>query len=216
MASLFIDSTHYLVCGLLDEQGKWMCYREILLKKSSELLHKTIFQMLMDKKIKASNLHSLLTITGPGSYTGVRLAEGMARVFAWQNIPVFSCRHFDIPLLLGIERGAFLAQAFKKEIFVYTWNQNTVDKKNLPETKLDEVVISLTKDDYPIFVSHESELFSSFEKKFTNNLLRENITELFHQMKVKKIRNPLYYYRHLEQEFTSSVLSKEVHSAQSF
>ena len=160
--------------------------------------------MLTNENLKAKDLQSLLTITGPGSYTGVRIAEGIARIFHWQKIPVFSCRHFDIPQLLGIKKGAFLAPAFKKEIFIYSWNENSMDKKNLPERELSHVVESLTKDNYPLFTSFENSLFSNLKKTLTSNLMHENITELFYQMKEKKIRNPLYYYRHIEQEFIPS------------
>ena len=202
MVSLYLDTTNHLICGLLDEWGRWVDYQEISLKKSSELLHKTIHRMLLDQKLSVRNIQSLFTITGPGSYTGVRLAEGMARVFDWQNVPVFSCRHFDIPYLLGIKRGAFLAPAFKREIFVYLWDENTVDKKNLSDSQLDPIITLLEQKKYPLFVSHEYDLFSKFKKILTSDLLRKNIGELFSQIKMKKIRNPLYYYRHPEEEFT--------------
>ncbi|MCY4524587.1 MAG: hypothetical protein OXB84_07605 [Halobacteriovoraceae bacterium] len=192
---------------MLNEQNQWIDYREIPLKKSSELLHITIYQMLQKNDLTVENIQSLFTIAGPGSYTGVRLAEGFAQVFSWQKITIFSCCHFEIPRLLGIKRGIFLSQAFKREVFVYKWNENISDKKNLPDSQFDMVIKSMENIGYPLFAAFNDKIFSGFNMQFTDVLLRENIERIFTQIKTKKMRSPIYYYRHLEREYSSSLPS---------
>ena len=102
---LFIDTTFGITAGLVDANLEWKQYKYIEGQKGSAVIHSLIDDLLSLEGIEARDIEALIQVSGPGSYTGMRVAQGIADIFEWQKFPVFSFYHFEVPKLLGESKG---------------------------------------------------------------------------------------------------------------
>lgn len=193
MHSLFVDSTSGLVIGLLDPSYVWVEYLSLDEKKPSEIIHYEIFNLLARYKLNLTEMQCFVS-SGPGSYTGMRLSEGLAQIFELYKIPVYSFYHFDVPRLSGVSRGFWVTNAFKGQIFIYNWNGDEVEKHlvNKDAFKIEDEKFGYTLDTIDPFFTN---LIS------TKNLIQTVAPTLFTKVKDQKLRTTPYYFRSLDEEF---------------
>jgi len=191
---LFIDTTEKITFGLLSEDFKWLEYFFDPKIVISTKLHSLIQKMLDKNGIDFSQLDSLVYIAGPGSYTGMRVAEGIAQIVEWQNKSVFSFYHYEVPKICGVETGAWIASAFKGEMFLHEWDQKLEENKLLLTNDLENMV-----DGKNLF-----SLRGDLELKTTSTaqMIELNSQVIFNYVFKNKMKRKLYYYRPLEQEFS--------------
>lgn len=85
----FETSTEASSLALL-HNGKWYTRSNLTPKMHSELILPMLQSMLQEAKIDRSEVQAIATGIGPGSFTGVRLAVGLAQAFGFGlNIPIF-------------------------------------------------------------------------------------------------------------------------------
>lgn len=192
---LFIDTTKDVTVGLLNNNFEWIEYEHFEGARGSALIHKCIYDQLEKQNKKINDIKGLIQIAGPGSYTGMRVSEGVSQIFNWQGFDTYSFYHYEVPKLLGHEKGTWFANAFKGEYFLYRWN-NEEESKTL--VKKDEFDI------YSVDKLFTSFLFDDLEKNIslTSKLIYDKGQKLFEKVVGEKIQRPLYYYRTLEQEYT--------------
>ena len=195
MSYLYIDTSKHLVLGLLDQKFKWSDFLEVKDVKTSAHIHKDIFSMLSENKLKLNDLDAIFVVSGPGSYTGVRVAEGLAQVLEWAKIPVYSFNHFQIPEFLADESWVFVSKAFKGEFFIY--EKDGKEYLNKLEDFTDFINISKAEKIY----SHFAEDLPEGITHFTSEVLKENAPDIFSKVLQEKLRSRPFYYRPLEKEF---------------
>jgi tRNA threonylcarbamoyladenosine biosynthesis protein TsaB len=178
MYSLFLDTTQGLTVGLLDRDFSWVFYEYTDEKKPSEIIHDKIYFILNKFNLSIEKVQ-FISIAGPGSYTGMRLSEGVSTILEWGGVSIFSFYHFEVPFLTGIESGRWVTNAFKNQVFLYEWNAEN-SKTTLLSECLDTEAFTLIKTRELIF-SHSREIFS----------------KVIHLNKPKET----YYFRSLEEEF---------------
>lgn len=193
MHSLFIDSTSGLVIGLLDSNYSWVDYKSLDEKKPSEIIHHEIHNLLKKNNLKLSEVQCFV-MSGPGSYTGMRLSEGLAQVFELENIPVFSFYHFDVPRLSGVSSGFWATNAFKGQVFVYHWNGEKVEKLLVNK---DAFTVQDEKMGYTL--DNNDSLFSNLIS--TKGLIKDKACEIFGKVQDQQLRELPYYFRPLDEEF---------------
>ncbi len=193
MHYLFIDSTLGLNIGLLNGQYEWVEFLTFDSKKPSEIIHAEIFQLLNKHQLNLKSLECFAT-SGPGSYTGMRLSEGLVQILGLSGIKIYSFYHFEVPKLSGIKEGFWATNAFKGQVFVYTWNQVCEEKLLI---KKDQFEIENTKIGFTLDNSEVdfSGLISSMD------LIKNNPTPIFSHVHSLKMRMPPYYFRTLDEEF---------------
>ncbi|MBT5093809.1 MAG: hypothetical protein HOM21_06190 [Halobacteriovoraceae bacterium] len=196
MTTLFLDSSDKLFLGLLNSENDWIGYNQTELKKGASNIHKLLNDLLSEHQIVLKDVKKLVHISGPGSYTGVRITEGLCQIFDWNDFEVFSFYHFDIPQILGIEQGYWVSHAFKGEFYYMHWNGKEEQKSGL--LKLSEYP-KLTELGVPIFTHCRGEPFLTAEQ--TSDLMLKNPQKLFNRIISEKWRKPPFYYRKLEDEF---------------
>lgn len=193
MHSLFVDSTSGLVIGLLDSNFCWLEYINSDEKKPSEIIHFEIFKLLEKHNLNFSDMQCFIS-SGPGSYTGMRLSEGLAQVLELAHVPIYSFYHFDVPAFCGIPSGFWVTNAFKGQVFIYNWNGDLAEKnlvnKDLFVIENEKLSFTLDESD-PAF----SNLLT------TKSLIKNKAPEIFSHVISKKLREAPYYFRSLDEEF---------------
>jgi tRNA threonylcarbamoyladenosine biosynthesis protein TsaB len=178
MHSLFLDTTQGLTVGLLDRDFSWVFYEYSDEKKPSEIIHDKLYFILNKFNLSIENVQ-FISIAGPGSYTGMRLSEGVSTILEWGGLKIFSLYHFEVPYLTGIESGRWVTNAFKNQVFLYEWNGEE-SKTTLLAECLDTEVYSLEK---------------------TRELILLHSRRIFPLVVQQDKFKETYYFRTLEEEF---------------
>lgn len=192
---LFIDTTKDITVGILDDEYQWLEYEFFEGARGSALIHKCIYDQLENQNKSVKDIDGVIQIAGPGSYTGMRVSEGLSQVFNWQKFKTYSFYHYEVPELLGIKEGTWFANAFKGEYFLYRWANGNQTKELI---KKDEFDINAVEDLY------SSYLFDGLEKdiELTSAVIYQNSKKLFSKIIENDIKRPLYYYRTLDEEYS--------------
>jgi len=202
MSYLFLDTCHFITVGLLDRDFGWKKLIKTNNKKSSKEIHSIIDGLLREFSIEIKSLKGLILINGPGSYTGIRVGEGVAQIFEWQKISVFSTYHFEIPQLVGISSGTWVCNAFKNEIFVYKWNEKDGIKSLIDKEKIADDL----KSDDQLYTQYKNEkVLDLVFKNDSSTLIEDFSNTLFNKIVKEKIRKEPFYFRRLEEEFRPSL-----------
>lgn len=193
MHSLYVDSTSGLVIGLLDSNFKWIEYHDSKEKKPSEVIHVEIYNLIKRHNLNLKDMNFFFS-AGPGSYTGMRLGEGIAQILAWDEKKVFSFLHFDVPRFSGIEKGYWVTNAFKGQVFIYNWNgKDKVGERSLLNTADFKVV----EPELGYTLSSDAKDFT--ELKTTKDLIHKSSEIIFSKVYNEKMREAPYYFRTLDE-----------------
>lgn len=196
---LYLDTSHFLSVGLLDDNFKWLHFEHHEKLQHSADIHAQIFEILKKFNVEALDLKSVFLCNGPGSYTGIRLGEGIAQLFELSQIPVYSFHQYEIAKILGVNEGQWVCHAFKKEVFNYFWNDEKVSSELIAADEWVKVTSAL-------YTHQPSGPWESFKPILTTELLRDNPAPIFGHLKNNKIRRESYYFRPLDKEFKRSVV----------
>ena len=195
MSLLFLDTSSYLQFGLISKELEWIDFREIQNKKGSSILHGELHRFFEDNHIKGRDIKKIILGNGPGSYTGIRLGEGISQIFEWQGTQINSFYGFEIPCFSGIEAGSWCARAFKDEVFIYEWN----DEQSRSLFLKTKDFKSYAPPQGDLYHTHGS--FLDKELKSTTELLRKSPKKIFHRVLEQAKHLPPCYFRPLEKEF---------------
>jgi tRNA threonylcarbamoyladenosine biosynthesis protein TsaB len=190
MNYLFLDTTNGLTIGLLSDKIEWLFYEKLSEKKPSEVIHSKINKILESHKISFKEI-TLITLAGPGSYTGMRLSEGIAHILKLCDVPVISFFHFEVPSMLGVKSGKWVTNAFKGQFFIYEWNGEVSNKKLVDSLDLNAEIYS------------NSFFDSNLKIILTDDLIKDNAKEIFQKVISRNEFLPAYYFRTLDEEFKS-------------
>ncbi len=194
MHFLYVDVTSGLILGLLDSNFNWIEYRDIEEKKPSEIIHLAIYELLKKNNVDSKKLEYFFC-SGPGSYTGMRLGEGMAQMFEWVDEKVYSFYQFEVPQIMGIEKGRWMTNAFKGQVFIYNWSK---DHNQIELVNNADLIISNPKSSFTL--SAGNPLFS--ELKTSKEMIKKSPQSFFKIIHDIKMRKAPYYFRTLDEEFS--------------
>ncbi len=199
---LYLDSTDGVVCGLLQRDKSsvwsWKEFKDSPDQKGSALLHGQIHELLQKHEMGFDNISGVILGAGPGSYTGMRLTEGLAQIFEWQKIQIFTFYHFEVPFFCGYEQGAWFATAFKGETFIYSWANEKIEKQLIKNENLD-IALDVIEDKESRFI-HRSHSEENHQSSF--DLISKFPTNVFEKVVLRKLRQGPYYFREIEKEFS--------------
>lgn len=196
---LYLDTSHFLALGLLDHEFSWLEYERREQLQHSADIHALIFKMLEKRETEALNLKGIIICNGPGSYTGIRLGEGIAQLFELGNIPVYSFHHYQVPKILDNNSYVWVSHAFKGEVFSYRWNGNDESYELTAASEWKPV------DGETIFSHQPQGPWDKFDFKDTMHLIKQSAVALFGYVLSEKMRLEPYYFRPLDKEFKRSV-----------
>lgn len=193
---LFLDSSQFLQVGILDESLSWKHYELITNRKGSQILHSVIFSCLEEHSLKVKDLKGIILANGPGSYTGIRVAEGVAQVLELDGLPVFSFYHYEVPEFAGIKEYSFFSEAFKGEIFCYEYLNNGGESSLIKESEF--LNIEFNQDN--LFCLDGQIIDTDLDSIY--DLLKKEPQAIFKRVLERAEHLPPYYYRPLDKEFT--------------
>lgn len=200
-ANLYIDTSEHLIIGLLDQDFQWIEYLDTNERKGSGVIHGLIHEMLKRAQVSMDDIQDIFMLSGPGSYTGMRLGEGVAQVLEMEGRKIYSTYHFDLPALTGVKSGAWLSKAFKGELFIHHWNGEEENQALISEEDLQQKITELGVEN-SCYTHVPEGIFEGF--KSTVEIMKENVSTLCSHLKEKDIRKDPYYYRPLEKEFKAT------------
>ena len=188
--------------GVLDDSLKWLDFRRFEGKKGSSTLQREVDRMLSELKIDPKTLKSVVTVAGPGFYTGLRLSEGFADVLSFFGIPHFSFFTYQIPVWTGTVQGSWMTKAYRGEYFFFDWKGGNHTISLIADSELENHL----KQYQGIFVHSEKALD---EKSLalipphikTIDLLKAHPEKIFGQVLAQKLKFDSYYFRAPEDEF---------------
>ena len=191
MKYLFIDSTEKTVLGIVNQNLEFEKYCYFEDKKSASRIHSRLNNLLQEHKICLNNINKIYIVSGPGSYTGIRVIEGIAQIMKWQGKDILSFYQFEIPFMTGINQGVWISQAWKGEIFIYYWKNSEHSIRLVPS-----INYKPTGKEYSY-----GDQCNGFGVYSTRKLLLEHSKTVFKVVDRRGEYLPPYYYRSVEQEF---------------
>ncbi len=140
MITLCMDtSTQYLVIALIRDDQIVAKFQEKCWKKQSEELFPRLMDLMKEAGLEPEDIGQVVVSEGPGSYTGVRIAMTVAKVFcAMRNLPIATVG--TLQLFAGMEpRARVVLDARGGRVYtaVYDYGvlSGTVEAKPCEEVK---------------------------------------------------------------------------------
>lgn len=203
MAHLFIDSTYDLTLGLLDENFSWAKFVHYPNLKASEILQLEVLKMCEEFGVKVSELSSVIHVSGPGFYTGLRLSEGFVDVMKFSGIKSYSFYTYDLLSLLHINEGHWVTKAYRGEYFVHDISKkenHLIASRDLADFLVDKSPIYIHSDKAidQLVKDHVSSFVT------TQELLEKN-PQVIKALIEQNSQRESYYFRAPEDEFRTSV-----------
>jgi tRNA threonylcarbamoyladenosine biosynthesis protein TsaB len=190
----------------LDKEFQWLSYEANQDTKTATKLHSSLHQLLSDRRLKLKDIQGLIQIAGPGGYTGMRISDGIFQTLKLFGIPSYSFYHFEVPSLLDEKQGLWISNAFKGEIFTYSFSEGVKVEKLWSEKDFIEHYNTLRIES---LYTHNKLAFSpSFNpwaqaKAFieTGSLIEKYPQKIFSSVVQQKLARTIFYYRPIEGEF---------------
>ncbi|MBW9213171.1 MULTISPECIES: tRNA (adenosine(37)-N6)-threonylcarbamoyltransferase complex dimerization subunit type 1 TsaB [Terrabacteria group] len=122
MITLCLDtSMQYLVLGLMNDQQILAKIQKEIPKRQSEEIFVELNRLLEMAQLDVDDIEALVVTNGPGSYTGVRIALTIAKVFAsLKKLPFYTIS--SLQLLAGKESGQVILDARGKRVYTAVYD----------------------------------------------------------------------------------------------
>lgn len=203
MSYLFIDSTYDLTLGVLDDGLRWLSLETFTNQKASAVIQAKAHELLKIHSINPTELSGVITVNGPGFYTGLRLAEGFSDVFKFFGVKQFSFYSYEIPYWCGYTSGTWFTKAYRGEYFFYRW-ENAQSEKKLVSSK--ELAGEISSEQFFIHSEASLDTLSTSlisNPVMTNELLKTHPEKIFKEVLKGRFKEP-FYFRAPEDEFKAN------------
>jgi tRNA threonylcarbamoyladenosine biosynthesis protein TsaB len=205
LSILFVDSTYDITLGLLDDGLRWVDFRRHFGMKASTVIQKEASDILETFNLNPEKLSAVVSVNGPGFYTGLRLSEGFSDVFGFFGVPTYAFYSYEIPRWCGVKTGSWFTRAYRGEYFLYHWDLEEsgsvlLGSKELPDRLLPGV---------QYYVHSESSLDEQSLRLLTRpvstvELLKSNPELVFDKVLKNKLKREIFYFRAPEEEFKAN------------
>jgi tRNA threonylcarbamoyladenosine biosynthesis protein TsaB len=208
LACLFIDSTYDVTLGILDDHLNWKKFENFSGQKASSVIQKETHHLLASTSLKISDLSSVISVAGPGFYTGLRLSEGFADVLVFFGIKHYSFFSYNIPFFSGIKNGTWMTKAYRGEYFFHFWDGEIFRNELVAAKDLEAFLRNVDKSDFYI---HSQSAIDDFSRGLlpecisTYDLLKEKSHIIFSSILNSQSKVDSYYFRAPEDEFKVSI-----------
>jgi universal bacterial protein YeaZ len=175
MITLCMDTSHtWLALGLIKDDKVIAKVQEPCWKKQSEEIFPLLTKMMDEVKLQPENIDQIVISEGPGSYTGVRIAMTIAKVFcAMRELPLYTIG--TLQLYAGMEKCRVVTDARGKRVYTCTYDAGkatgTLEAVEIADLKIaaDENVIGDgalvgRENNWPDIIDHFAALKNEWKK----------------------------------------------------
>lgn len=122
MITLCMDTSHiFLVLGLIKDDHVVAAIQEPCWKRQSEEIFPKLEELLSKASLNPEDIDQVVITEGPGSYTGVRIAMTIAKVYcAMQEKPLYTIGTLD--LYAGNQTCRVILDARGKRVYTSAFN----------------------------------------------------------------------------------------------
>lgn len=176
MILLLDTSSNRLRIALSSETGIIASIDEPAFQTQSEILTDRINKLLIENELKPRDIKSIVVANGPGSYTGVRIAVSVAKVWSYaMNIPLYAVSSLGLYAHQEYTTICVL-DARNGRSFVGIYRQNSII---LQDTILsnDEIMEIAKREKYLINGETKHLGVESFNAPIFNNMLNMMVEE---------------------------------------
>ena len=207
MTILYIDSTYDISVGILDEKLGWKFLNTFSGQKASSVLQKETHKILDEFGLKITDLKAVVTVAGPGFYTGLRLSEGFADVLSFNGLKHFSFYSHTIPWLLDYEQGVWLTKAYRGEYFFHHWDSQSSKNELVLLKDLTSYLENLKEQ--KLFIHSDVAIDEHIKKSgfvftSTKDLLGLSPNIIFNKVLKSSSKVESFYFRAPEDEFKAN------------
>ncbi len=138
MITLCLDTSHiFLTVALLNEEGVIDYAEEKCWKRQSEEIFPVMMGLMEKHSLQPEDIDAVVITEGPGSYTGVRIAMTIAKVFCTlKEVPLYTIG--TLQLFAGMEHCRVILDARGGRVYTAVCNGGVYEEKPRVAT-LDEV-----------------------------------------------------------------------------
>ena len=185
---LYIDTSNKNTVGLLEKASEYSWVDFQTSEKKASFIQSEIASLLQKHNLNFDQLEGIIYSAGPGSYTGMRVTQGLIGSIQSLNLESHGFYHFE--LVDQIENSLWLSSAFKNEFFL---------AENGKTWRLD-------KDSCQKILKERSgaRVFSFLGGEILDTPTESILSAIKDQPNLLQIANGFkepYYYRPLEEEF---------------
>lgn len=176
MKLLIDSSTNFLYLAVISPSKNAFEIREGHFDHSETLVDK-LRNFLETNNIKVADINEVYVGRGPGSYTGVRIAGTVAKVFAYAtNINFYSFSSLDLILACALKSGYILARIVAKKDHSYYKLINFTSKIEtvINDTFSSDEELSEKINNFPSYFEITPELAFSLVNSETASMLLDN------------------------------------------
>ncbi len=203
MSILFLDTTYDVTLGVLNDSHEWLALEVFQGKKVSRTLQVEVHATMEKLGLELKSLKGIVTVAGPGFYTGLRLSEGFADVLKFFSVPHYSFYSYDILRCLALE-GTWMTKAYRGEYFFAHLRNGEVTTELIEATALADWANLYPK----VYVHSETALDDKirefFKTQSTFELFRSQGGAVLKQVITENLQRSSYYFRAPEDEFRVS------------
>lgn len=157
--------------------------------------------MLSRLGINPSELKGIISVVGPGFYTGLRLAEGFSNVFSFFGVKEYTLYSYEVPRWCGLQEGTWFTKAYRGEYFLFHW-KGKEERSELISVK--ELAGKLISEGH-YFIHSKASIDSHSEgyltkAVMTSSLIKTHPKIIFQNVLGREKQEP-YYFRAPEDEF---------------
>jgi len=200
VSSLFLDTSYDQILGLLHEKKSWIDFKTFEGQKLTGVIHSDLNAIFKKNTTDPLKLDSVYYCAGPGFYTGLRVAYGIADILRLHGIPVLSFYSHLVPHYCGNKNYIWITKAYRGEIFVYDSVTNKISlhlEKNFSPHYEGRDVFTHS----PTSVDESLRILFP-EMKFSQHLILNNPQMIFSSVNEEQ---ELYYFRPLDEEYKPSL-----------
>lgn len=175
-------------------------------EKTQYLLYPSIQNILKEQNIEIKDLQSFIFCAGPGGYTNLRIAQGLAKIIQMSGVNIYSYYHHHLPRLMGKKKGIFFSWAYKNQVYLYLYDNDLYEEKLINQDQLENQLLENYETYKEIFSCSYLPQNSLVINRCVNlGIAQIQMTDLnlTHELILKDKKNmDLFYYRPVEGEFT--------------
>jgi tRNA threonylcarbamoyladenosine biosynthesis protein TsaB len=173
MISLFIDTSNFrLIIAVVDELSNNIIsyYNEKLSGDLSVKVFDVIKTCIDQANIKPKDIEKIYCVTGPGSFTGVRIGVTISKTFAWSlNKKVIPISSLEVLASTKADKNIIVGAIDARRDYVYAGVYDAELNIKYPDKYIliEELKKLLVEEDYYVVTDDE---INGFENKLNSNI----------------------------------------------